>query len=652
MKRRETTQWTRRNRDARKYRMKRGRECGDSASASLFSGMYRDNAHHRADTGNMCRILVTFRLTAQNECDLLEDNVIYRPDLPHKNDGCWKRAISASKAKILIVRREDVHRLRWPVSKRDGCIVVVLDQPGEEFLRHATARVLPDAVYASGASQVDAERNAFMLAERQHARTLTSDTAPPAPAVLPRRRNVVMIGSGVVNLVTALELVERDYGVTVYDKCPPPHQAGSDWREFGATFGGRDGRIFSLNESRHHNARGFSYQEAGNTQFQRSIADGGWLARSASTLTTRETAWIEMFERVPPWLATHYDADIIGFNKDSHQWWLKMQDDHSQLFESSGFREPLYRVYQTGEKLRKAREKERDLGAVLADLGVDGILDELPALSDSVRSNRISGGLKVVGFSVNVHLFANALIRLLEARGATFHWRRRLESVLHGTDGRVLGVELDGERMEASDYVVSPGAYGDRINGIKDLQRQVGTVMGMWITLPNCPPRLEVPLKVTRSGFGSDSVAEGANVIPGIGRDGRHVIHCSSGHGFLGLDPSRAESAATRDLVRCVGETAASLFPAKYKQAKTEGVLDERPQYCVRPWTASGLGLFDVRPTGQGGCFIYTGGHNTGGFAQSPSVARAVAAALAGKSHPMHEHYHPERCSTFLSIGA
>ena len=84
-----------------------------------------------------------------------------------------------------------------------------------------------------------------------------------------------------------------------------------------------------------------------------------------------------MFERVPPWLATHYDADIIGFNKDSHQWWLKMQDDHSQLFESSGFREPLYRVYQTGEKLRKAREKERDLGAVLADLGVDGILDEL-----------------------------------------------------------------------------------------------------------------------------------------------------------------------------------------------------------------------------------------------------------------------------------
>lgn len=75
----------------------------------------------------MCRILVTFRLTVQNECDLLEDNVIYRPDLPHKNDGCWKRAISASKAKILIVRREDVHRLRWPVSKRDGCIVVVLD---------------------------------------------------------------------------------------------------------------------------------------------------------------------------------------------------------------------------------------------------------------------------------------------------------------------------------------------------------------------------------------------------------------------------------------------------------------------------------------------------------------------------------------------
>ena len=600
----------------------------------------------------MSRILVTFRLPAQNECDLLEDNVIYRPDLPHKNHGCWERAICASKAKILIVRRKDVHRLRLPIWKADGCIVVVLDGPGPEFHRRATSEFLPNMVSASGATQVDVERNAFMLAEREHARSLTSNAASHAQAVLPGRRNVVLIGSGVVNLVTALELVERGFDVSVYDKCPPPDQAAGDWRGFGATFGGRDGRIFSFNESRHHNARGFAYRETCNSQFQRSIADGGWLSRPASALAACERSWIGMFERVPPWLAMHYDADIIGFNRDSHHWWLKMQDDHSQLFESSGYREPLYRVYQTGEKFRKAREKERELGAVLAELDMYDVVEELPVLSESVRLGRISGALRVVGFSVNIHLFANALIRLLEQCGATFHWHRRLDSVLHGADGRVAGLEVDGERIDAGDYVVSPGAYGARIGGIEDLQRQVGAIMGGWITLPNTPPRLEVPLKVTRSGFGSDSVAEGANVIPGFRRDGSQVIHCSSGHGFLGMDPAAAESADTSSLMRCVRETAASLFPAKYLQAKNEGVLHERPQYCVRPWTASGLGLFDIRPTRRGGCFIYTGGHNTGGFAQSPSVARAVAAALSGQFHPMHEHYHPARCSTFLSFGA
>ena len=53
--------------------------------------------------------------------------------------------------------------------------------------------------------------------------------------------------------------------------------------------------------------------------------------------------------------------------------------------------------------------------------------------------------------------------------------------------------------------------------------------------------------------------------------------------------------------------------------------------------------------TKYGGKCIITGGHNTGGFAQSPAVAQAVLAAIQGRKHGMHHLYHPDRASAFLA---
>jgi len=69
--------------------------------------------------------------------------------------------------------------------------------------------------------------------------------------------------------------------------------------------------------------------------------------------------------------------------------------------------------------------------------------------------------------------------------------------------------------------------------------------------------------------------------------------------------------------------------------------------YCIWPWTPSGLGLFETAETSDGGLVVITGGHNTGGFARSPSVSRAVFAALRGHEHPMHTLYHPRRFRDF-----
>lgn len=121
--------------------------------------------------------------------------------------------------------------------------------------------------------------------------------------------------------------------------------------------------------------------------------------------------------------------------------------------------------------------------------------------------------------------------------------------------------------------------YGLCISGLEPMQSQIGSAIGMWRTLPNAKPRLEVPLKVGRKGFAS----EGVNVIPGIDRHGTSVLHYSSGHGSIDMDSSRVEAQTLEELTRCVDEIAVSLFPDQYAQAWAAGALDELPCYCVRP---------------------------------------------------------------------
>jgi D-amino-acid dehydrogenase len=60
--------------------------------------------------------------------------------------------------------------------------------------------------------------------------------------------------------------------------------------------------------------------------------------------------------------------------------------------------------------------------------------------------------------------------------------------------------------------------------------------------------------------------------------------------------------------------------------------------------------LFETVPTAGGGLAIITGGHNTGGFAQAPSVGQAVIGALAGRHHPMHVLYDPFRFTDFAEM--
>jgi D-amino-acid dehydrogenase len=447
--------------------------------------------------------------------------------------------------------------------------------------------------------------------------------------------------------VTAYELVRNGFQVEVFDAGPDPSRP-YDWRRHGCTFGGGDARIFSLNEARHHHHKGLAVGAATNTQFQRTIADDGWLACAVPTLGPRDRSWIAEHEAMPPWLSGRFERDIISFNQESHAWWRALIAQAPQLFADVGFCDGLVRIYGAKDRYERARLSERRIGAVLRELDVAHLAHDEPALAQAVASGEIAGALEVVGFSLNVQRFGRSLLSYLADRGSVFHWDARANAVRRDPLGRVTGVEIGGAATTGDHYVVSPGAYGGTLLDGWKSDDAIAPMVGMWLTLPNTAPRLERPLKVSRSGFASSASTEGANVIAGWDPTYGEVIFVSGGHGYVGIDAGTLDPRGLADLSRAIDETARRLFPDKWAQAVELGMSSERPRYCIRPWTASGLGVFECAETADGGLAIVTGGHNTGGFAQSPSVARAVVAALRGEDHPMHALYHPHRYRAFI----
>ena len=121
------------------------------------------------------------------------------------------------------------------------------------------------------------------------------------------------------------------------------------------------------------------------------------------------------------------------------------------------------------------------------------------------------------------------------------------------------------------------------------------------------------------------------------------MLVCGAGYGWTGLRPDNVDPAALTALFDELEETLRRFFPRAHATARAAGMLDESKQVCVRPWTPSSLGVFERLTAAGGGALIVTGGHNTGGFAQSPVVAEAVLAALSGRKHMMHSRYDPRR---------
>jgi D-amino-acid dehydrogenase len=449
---------------------------------------------------------------------------------------------------------------------------------------------------------------------------------------------VLLAGAGIVNLITAWELSQAGYKLEVIDAGPDPRRR-PDWRLLGATHGGGNARMFTLTEADNYNEKGSCIYSDMDTVLRRRITKGGWLIINPSDYSDSEKLWLDRFHSIAPWMAEVFARNIYAFNRESLDLWRKMRAELPWLFENVGYVGGVLRIYSETEAFQAAAALHDRLGSLRKILSSEETASRHPAFADACKSGEIVGGLEVVGFTLNIHDFSTRLIDALESRGVHFSWGVAARRIVIGPDDLVQGIKTDAGVARADHYVVSPGAYckdwlaGTRTDG------KVQGIFGLWLTLPNVDPPLRFSVKLHREGH----VGEDSNITLASDDQNRPILLLGSGYGFCGTGPINLECPDVECLFKSLEETARRFLPANFACAIADGTINTSRKACVRPFTATGLGIFEVLGTDDGGRMVITTGHNTGGFTQSPSVAKAVLATLDGQFHPMQELYNPER---------
>ena len=607
------------------------------------------------------RFLVIVPVSPSAAGSLTGSGISYRPDLHTARDSTLAGALSEMCPQVLVtdrpVAREVLRLWREAMPERPIAVVRLTESHGPlrrlpTMHGRATSAILPFSIPmytvprqpgSDGGVDEDASVFEALAVAERFAQDREQTTEPFPVTATPSgtasgRTSVLMIGGGVVNLVTARLLQAEGYEVAMVDAAPDP-RAGRPWAAYGASRGGGNARMFTYTEMDDYHAKSAD-ESACMTVFDRPPSESGWDVRGHEG--EEDQQWVQDFRSVPPWLARAYNGDILGLNRRGGELWQTWMHTRPHLFDDVELRHDILRLYQDGPHLEAARHRQNAVGATVASYGAAEVRERFPALAHAAPQ-AFAGGIVVEGFTVNVHDFMGRLLDDLEADGARMRFDLRVEEIMRDGTSAVTGVLTADGPLVYDHYVVSPGAGNEALRRQIPSLRQVHGVLGCWATVPNVTPALGHSLKVARRGH----VAEDANITVGRDDSGESVLMIGSGYGWTGGDPRNVDERKIEDIHAAVADTVETLFPDAYEKIGGRDGLRRTQRHCVRPWTASNLGIFEASAA-AGGAFVVTAGHNTGGFAQAPVIAEAVSHALRGVGHPMHTLYHPLRTSRVL----
>ncbi|KAH6858819.1 hypothetical protein BKA58DRAFT_324505 [Alternaria rosae] len=479
--------------------------------------------------------------------------------------------------------------------------------------------------------------------ERLYARSCARGAVRPKEVILdlPAKRTVVLVGAGIMNLVTADFLATRGFRVRVVDAGPDPRTC-EDWTRLGTTHGGGDARMFTFTEADCYNERGSDIYHNMRQVFRKTALNGGWSLKSNTNFNTAEIAWVKTFEQLPAWLAKAFKEDIYYVNKVAGKLWTEYKDRSPELFGGVSFHANILRLYVEETALTEAYKLNRRLGAVVEEFSQSELLSEYTGFRAAAESGELAGGLTVQGFTLAIHSFVDKLINRIMGLGGDFTWNCRVERIQRNASGEVTLLESQHGALHADNFVISAGVPQNGLLEGTASENLIHGVLGVWLRIPNLNPMINRSIKIHRRGC----LVEDINVT--VSRDiktGEDILIFGGGYGYVGSGRPPPECPELQALFDELEKVAQIYFPEAYQVAKEQGALwpDGERNFCIRPFTCTSLGIFEDIPTTSGGRLVITGGNNTGGFAQAPAIARAVCCAMVGEHDPIHALFSPHR---------
>jgi D-amino-acid dehydrogenase len=290
----------------------------------------------------------------------------------------------------------------------------------------------------------------------------------------PRVTNLI-IGAGLIGLTTALELLNRGHDVTLVDSEP--------YEGLGASFA--NGGLLTPSMSDPWNAPGI----------HRHLAE--YLFSSSSALKVRWSAIPSLLSWGPRFLfnsrpsryhvatAANYELGIyslaiLGELRDQ----LKLSFDASD----SG----TLKFFRSSRALDAAMDitnRLRDHGLEANELGRDGTIHLEPCLAPIAY--QLVGAIHYPNDkSGDAHLFCRALANQIMKLGGKFYFGRNVHAI-DVRDGKVIGVDLGGNVLQADNVVVAAGSASPNLVRKLGVQLAIKPVKGYSITyLPASRQRL------------------------------------------------------------------------------------------------------------------------------------------------------------------
>ena len=162
------------------------------------------------------------------------------------------------------------------------------------------------------------EESILRDAEMLYARACVNTRVQPQNTlkVKDSKETVLLVGAGIMNLVTAEYLAARGYHVHVVDAGPDPRRC-QDWTRLGVTNGGGNARMYTRTEADNYNEKGSKIYDNMQGVFRKTVREGGWCVKSPDDFTAAEKSWVHAFEQIPAWLSRAFRDNIQEVNMEA-----------------------------------------------------------------------------------------------------------------------------------------------------------------------------------------------------------------------------------------------------------------------------------------------------------------------------------------------